>query len=149
MNPSSLKTVFESPEKVAIIKRVTFLVGVLAMFVGSICYMVMSDLGFGNESTWLILATLLSMGSAACQFFSSNMRDMPVKQIVLRSIGIALGIGYVLFLHLFTGTAFYNGLGYKVVPARNACMIVSFIFAYVALVAQIANLVFIVTIKEE
>ncbi len=149
MNLSSLKTVFKSPKIVAILKRVTFVAGALAMFVGSICYMVMSDLGFGNESTWLILATLLSMGSVVCQFFSSNMRDMPVKQIILRSLGIVLGIGYVLFLHLFTGTEFYTGLGYKVIPARNACMIVSFIFAYVALVAQIANLVLIVTIKEE
>ncbi len=149
MDLSSFKATLKSPETISLTKRITFLVGTLAMFVGSICYMLLSDLGFGNEATWLILATILSMGSAICQFFSSNMKDRPVRRIVLRSVAVALGIGYVLFLHLSTTTDFYKGIMYDKLVLRNVCTIVSLIFAYIGVVAQIANLVLIATIQEE
>lgn len=149
MDLSSFKATLKSPETISLIKRITYTVGMLSMFVGSVCYMLMSDLGYGNESTWLIIATLLSMGSAICQFFSSNMKDRPIRQIILRSVAVALGIGYVLFLHLFTTTEFYQNIMYDDVPFRNACTIVSLIFAYIGIVGQIANLVLIATIKEE
>lgn len=130
-------------------KIITLLVGLLAMFLAGICYMVMSDLGFGNLATWLIVATVLSMGSAICQFFSVNMKDFPVKQIILRSIAVALAIGFVVFLHVVTGTEFYQSITPNKVPARNACTTVSLILGYLALVSQIANLVLIATVKDE
>lgn len=149
MDLVSLKSKLTSPKTISLAKKISYSVGTLAMFVGSIFYMIMSDLGFGNESSWLIIATLLSMGSAVCQFFSSNMKDRPTVQIVLRSVAIALGIGYIVFLHLFTVTDFYKAVVFNRVAVRNACTIISLIFAYVATLSQIANLVLIATIKDE
>lgn len=149
MDFASLKSSLTSSKTVALIKKITFLVGILAMFCGAIFYMVLSDLGFGNEASWLIIATILSMGSVICQFFSTNMKDRPVTQIILRSVATVVGIGFILFSHLFMGTDFYNGISYKYVDSRNVCMVVTLILSYVSVVAQVANLALIITVPEE
>lgn len=149
MDFAALKSSLTSSKTVALIKKITFLVGILAMFCGSIFYMVVSDLGFGNEASWLIIATIFSMGSAICQFFSTNMKDRSVTQIILRSVATVAGIGFILFLHLFMGTDFYKGISYKYVDARDVCMVVTLILSYVSVVAQIANLALIITVPEE
>lgn len=132
-----------------LVKKITLYVGLLTMFVAGIYYMFVSDTAYGNQASALIVASILSLGSAGCYFASTNMKDFPVKQIVLRSIGLALGIGFILFLHLSTNSDFYQSITPSKVAARNATTVVSLVLGYLALVAQAANLVLICVIPED
>lgn len=131
------------------LKNVTLYVGLLAMFAGGILYMLLSDLGYGNEATWLFIASILSLGSAICVFFTTNMKDFPVRQLVLRCVGAALGIGFVVFLAVSTGTEFYRSVSFDKVAARDTSTIVSLVFGSIGVVCQIANVILTATVKDE
>ncbi|MCM1289937.1 MAG: hypothetical protein NC132_03800 [Corallococcus sp.] len=140
-------------------KLITFLIGVISMFLAGVLYMIMSDLSFGNTSVWLIIATLLSFGGAICFFFSNNFLEKPVVMYVMRGIGLALSVGFVIFLHCFHNTEYFVGKiegfineglkGEGALAASKATMIISYIFAYIGMVAQAANVVLVAVLKED
>lgn len=139
----------QSYEAKEMAKKITFLVGMLAAFVGGIAYMLISDLAYGNQAQWLIIATVLSIGSAICFFFSDNMKDFPKKQLILRCVGLALAVGFVIFVHLNTCLDFYKNVNFAKVSGRNASTIISLIFGYIGIVGQAANVTLLVVFKEE
>lgn len=131
------------------IKAITLYVGLLSMFLAGVLYLIMTDLGYGNEASWLFVAAILSLGSAICVFFTTNLKDFPIRQLVLRCIGAALGIGFVVFIALSTRSEFYQKVNFAQVAARNSATIVTLIFGAIGVIGQVANVVLTVTIKEE
>lgn len=132
-----------------VLKTTTLYVGLLAMFAGGLLYLLLTDLGYGNEATWLFVAAILSMGSAICVFFTTNMKDFPIRQLVLRCIGAALAIGFVVFIALSTKSEFYQKVNFEKVAARNTATIITLVFGAIGIVGQIANVVLTATVKDE
>lgn len=140
-------------------RQISYLVGVIGMFVGGIFYVVMSDLSFQNTSDWLIISVLLSFGSAICMFLSVNFAEKPTILYLLKGLGVALGIGFVVFLHLFQTTDFYvsalDAMRKDIVEQGAALsmsvatMIISLVFGYTGLAGQIGNVVLTVVFKED
>lgn len=143
----------------ALYKNISFLIGAISMFAAGLLYMIMSDLSFGNQSTWLIVATLFSFGGAIVFFFSNNYLEKPRAMYSMKIVGLVLSVGFIAFLHFFDNSAFFTaklddfvnqGASAKgTLAASKATMIISYIFAYVGAVGQAANIVMVATLKEE
>lgn len=140
-------------------KTVTFLVGVLAMFVGGILFIIMSDLTFKNNSGHLIIVVLLCFGSAITFFFSNNFAEKPIVMYVLKGLGLALAIGLVIYYHWFSKTEFYLNAVEKLrrygeekateYAGAKASIVVALVFAYIAMLVQAANIVLTAVLKED
>lgn len=141
------------------IKNITFLIGVLTMFVGGLIFIVLSDLSFKNNAGNLIITVLLCFGSAIVFFFSHNFLERRVVMYVMKGIGLALAIGLVIYYHLFSVSEFYvtaveklfkGGLKYKNEYAGAVASIpIALTFSYIAMVVQAANIVLTATLKED
>lgn len=140
-------------------KNITFIIGVIAMFVAGVLYILMSDLIFGNTSTWLIIATLLSFGGAISFFFSNNFVEKPVVMYVLKALGLLLSIGFVIFIHLFQTTSFFvekiedfvnEGLsGEGALMATWATVYICMALGYIAVAMQATNIILVAALKED
>ena len=140
-------------------QKTTYYIGALTMFVAAVFYLLMSDLAFNNTADNLIIATLLSFGSAILFFLSANFGEKPIVMYLLKGLGIALGIGFVVYLHLFQGTEYYLGKldefdragpnGVSSLVKTQITMIVTLVLSYISVVAQVANTVLVAVIKED
>ena len=140
--------------------NVTLYIGALTMFVAAVFFMLMSDLSFNNTSSRLIVATLLSFGSAILFFLSASFNERPTIMYLFKGLGLALAIGFVVYLHLFQAfDSYYLGkldefqkagiAGKSGLAKTQATVIVTLILSYIALVAQVANTVLVAVIKED
>ncbi len=140
-------------------KTITFLVGVLVMFLGGIFFMLISDLTFNNNAGNLIFSVLLCFGSAIVFFFSNNFNEKPVVMYVMKGIGLALAVGLIIYYHLFRVSEFYLAAIEKLrrygvskaseYNAAKASVIVALVFSYIAAVAQAANIVLTAVLKDD
>ena len=146
--------------------KITLYSGVLSMFVAGVFYLFMSDLSFGNTAEWLILATVLSLGAAILFVLSANYPDKKAVVYSLKVCGLILSVGFVLYLHLFMGSETYlaaldkfqkalnsvqaNGMtGAQSILMSSCTMIVALVLSYVAIAAQVSNVVVTAVIKDE
>ena len=140
-------------------QNITFYIGALTMFVAAVFYMLMADLSFNNTSDRLIIAVLLSFGSAILFFLSVNYGEKPVIMYLLKGLGVALAIGFVVYMHLFSQSEFFLGVLEKLQKAglskakelavSHATIIITLVLGYVSIVAQAANIVVVATLKED
>ena len=141
-------------------QKITLYVGALTMFVAAVFFMLMSDLAFNNTSSRLIVAVLLSFGSAILFFLSASYSEKPKIMFLLKGIGVALAVGFVLYLHLFLAfDSYYLGKldefekagesGVDSLAKTQATVIVTLVLSYLAFVAQVANTVIVAVIKED
>lgn len=141
-------------------QKVTLFVGALTMFVAAVFYMIMSDLIFKNTSTMLIIATLLSFGSAILFFLSANFGEKKVIMYLLKAIGMLLGVGFIIYLHLvMTLDPYYLGKleefkaqgisGTTSLALTQVTVIATLALSYVAVVVQVVNTVIVALTKEE
>ena len=140
-------------------QNITFYIGALAMFVAAVFYMLMADLSFNNTSDRLIVAVLLSFGSAILFFLSVNYGEKPVIMYLLKGLGVALAIGFVVYIHLFSQSEFFLGVLEKLQKAglskakelamSHATIIITLVLGYISIVAQAANIAVVATLKED
>lgn len=143
----------------SLFKTITFYVGVLAMFLGGIIFIIMSDLTFHNDSVHMIGTVLLCFGSAILFFFSNNFVEKPVSMYVMKGIGLALAVGLVVYYHLFSVSEFYLSAIDKLkqygelkaaeYAAGKASVVVALAFAYLGMAGQIANIVLTAVFKDD
>ena len=152
-------------------KNITFYIGALTMFFVGVFYMLASDLAFNNNAFDLIVAVLLSFGSAILFFLSASFNEKPVIMFVFKGIALALAIGFVIYIHCYqSGFSF----GYLADPEKvpnypsildtfrkggaskagklamtQATVIITIVLSYVSIAAQAANTVLVATIKED
>lgn len=141
------------------IKNITFLIGVLTMFVGGLIFIVMSDLTFKNNSGNLIITVLLCFGSAIIFFFANNFIEKPVIMYVMKGIGLALAIGLIVYYHWFSTSEYYiaaveklrkAGLAKKKEYASaKASIVIALVFSYIGMAVQAANTVLMVVLKDD
>ncbi|MCH5153099.1 MAG: hypothetical protein J1F68_03995 [Clostridiales bacterium] len=141
-------------------QKLTLFIGALTMFVAAVFYLLMADLAFNNTASRLIVSVLLSFGSAILFFLSANFNEKPAIMYLFKALGIALGIGFVVYIHLFqTMDTYYLGkldefrkagvAKAKELAMSEATMIVTLVLSYVSVVAQVANTVLVAVIKED
>lgn len=139
-------------------QKISLYVGALTMFVAAVFYMLMADLSFNNTADRLIVAVLLSFGSAILFFLSANFHEKPKIMFLFKGIGLALAIGFIVYLHLFQNSEYYLGVLDKLRKAglakakelvmSQATIVVALIFGYISLVAQCVNTVLVAVVKE-
>lgn len=152
----TIQAVEKEPSKLP--QNISFYIGSLGMFFAGLLYMFMSDLTFKNPSTMLIISVLLSFGGAITFFLSMNFNEKRNIMFVLKGVGIALSIGFVIFIHVFQTSAYYLNIldefkkmgvsGAGSLAASQATMIITLILGYIAIVGQTVNTVLVAVIKE-
>lgn len=140
-------------------QKLTLYIGALTVFVAAVFFMLMADLSFNNTSSRLIIATLLSFGSAILFFLSASFNERPKLRYLFKGLGLALALGFVVYLHLFQAfDSYYLGKldefrkagvsGESSLAKTQATVIVTLILSYIGLVAQVANTVIEAVVKE-
>lgn len=140
-------------------QKITYLIGALAMFFAGVFYMLMSDLTFNNTADRMIISVLLSFGSAILFFLSANYSEKPIVMWVFKGLGIALGIGFVVYIHLFQQSETFANIletfrkkgiaGEGDLVKSQLTMIVTIVFTYISIVGQAANTALVAIFKEE
>ena len=135
-------------------KNITFYVGIFAMFVAGILYVLISDIGMGNSAQWLFGGITIALASNVCAIFGENIKDdNPTLCTVLKAIAIALAAIFVVYIYLFKNAPICQPANLKFddkkIAARDATIAFSLIFGYISIVVQAANLALGLVFKEE
>ncbi|MCM1195083.1 MAG: hypothetical protein NC099_03650 [Corallococcus sp.] len=152
-----------------LIKNIMFYVGVAAIFAAGMLYVLLADWMLTTQSLWLMLAILLSVGSAVCAVLSERFKEKPKALYALKGVAIGLAVCLVAFFAIYLSIALapareissdassiVKSFAIKSVAGskRNTVytlivFIIVIVFAVISLAAQIADLVLTATIKEE
>lgn len=89
----------------SLLYKITFFVGGLLIVATGMLFILLADLELKIRSTWLFIAILFSIGSAVCALLSDKLQDKKQKQIILKSLGIAFAVCFVVTLFVFMNQA--------------------------------------------
>ena len=89
-----------------LIKNITFYLGVGIVFLAGILYILLADIVVNTQSLWLMLAILLSLGSAVCVVVAETYREKRMRMITLKSIGLGIAVCFVVFLLVYMLVSF-------------------------------------------
>ncbi len=89
----------------SLLYKITFFVGGLLIVATGMLFILLADLELGIRSTWLFITILFSIGSAVCALLSDKLQDDKQKQIIIKSLGIALAVCFVVTLFIFMNQA--------------------------------------------
>ena len=89
----------------SLLYKITFFVGGLLIVATGMLFILLADLELGIRSTWLFITILFSIGSAVCALLSDKLQDDKRKQIIVKSLGIALAVCFVVTLFIFMNQA--------------------------------------------
>lgn len=89
----------------SLLYKITFFVGGLLIVATGMLFILLADLELGIRSTWLFITILFSIGSAVCALLSDKLQDDKRKQIIIKSLGIALAVCFVVTLFIFMNQA--------------------------------------------
>ena len=131
-------------------KLISLLIGGILIFVTGLIFVLLADLKLKTYAVWLFVAIIISAGSGILNLLAENYRDKHVLYIVLKSIGYALSIGFVIFIFIFNASSFCKNNNYKLVNLRDITIVITAILSSISALAQTYNLILnIVTINEE
>lgn len=131
-------------------KLISLLIGGILIFVTGLIFVLLADLKLKTYAVWLFVDIIISAGSGILNLLAENYRDKHVLYIVLKSIGYALSIGFVIFIFIFNASSFCKNINYKLVNVRDITIVITAILSSISALAQTYNLILnIVTINEE
>lgn len=93
---------------IGLVKNLSFFIGGIGVMVTGLLYVLITDLYLGNTSVYLLLGILLAFAGSICCILSNNFKNKPVAFYILRGIGIAMSIGFIVFLFVYMGTDLYS-----------------------------------------
>lgn len=82
-------------------RKVALFGGVVAALAAGLIYAVFSDLKLMNSSLWLFLSIICAFGSGICLAVSDLIKNNRVAFYIVRSIGIALAIAFIVVMILY------------------------------------------------
>lgn len=97
---------------VGLMKNLSFFIGGITVMVTGLIYVLLTDLYLGNSSTYLLAGVLLAFSGSICFILSNNFKNRKAVFYVLKGIGMAMTIGFIIFLFLFMKTDLYNKVTY-------------------------------------
>ncbi len=119
------------------IKNLSFTIGGVCIMVTGLLFVLLTDLylkTLEKPSLYLLLSIILAFTGSICFLLSDNFKDKKKMLYILKGIGVAFSIGFVIFLLIFLDKTANSEV--RIVFIINMCI------AMVAVVLQIVNLVF-------
>lgn len=143
------------------IRSFTNLGAIIGLFTSGLFFVSFIDLfvkfrsATGNEAPtpiaiWLFVAIILAVGGGIFYFFGDSNKHKKVLTIILKAIGLVLGLGFIAFIFIFLNWA--NTSGKIITDTLHACNVitwVSFVIHIVALLFVIANFVLSIIFVDE
>ena len=136
------------------IRSISNLAAVGLFFAAGLFYVLMIDLkvkfrtetaieGITPISIWLFFAIIFAVGGGIFYFFGDSQKHKKVLTLVLKAIGIILGIGYIFFAIKFNGWVDTSGkVLAETIPNAHLMTNISLALNIGALVAASINYVF-------
>lgn len=141
-----------------LLNKLTFFIGGILIFATGMLYVLLTDLYLPVRAAWLLIGSVLSIGSAVCMLLSSNLQEERTKLIVVKSIAVALAACFIAFLFIYMNAALTSTVSERSDEYKNnvfalaaifkdadkaktvAMTVVSIVLSFIALIAQSANL---------
>ena len=96
-------------------RLVLFLVGGLAVIIGGLVYVLITDLALINTSNWLFLGIFSSLGASVFTILSNNFKDKKWLFYLFKGLGILFSIGFVVVMILYP----LNGVNPTAIKSRR------------------------------
>lgn len=152
-----------------LIKNIMLYIGVISIFGAGMLFVLLADWMLTIQSLWLMLAILLSVGSAVCAALSERYKGSPNIMYTLKGIAVGLAVFLITFFIVYLSVAlapakeiasdassFAKSFAIKSVAGSKRYTVYTRIvfgivlaISSVSLVAQVSDLALTATIKEE
>ncbi len=158
-----------------LIKNITFYIGVGVVFLAGLLYILLADIVINTQSLWLMIAILLSFGSAICAMVADNFKEKYKVMYTLKGVAIGLAVTFIVFLLTYmlisfspakemdgNASSFVNSFAIKRVELKSSSgkfvkegvktmmvYVVTMVITAIGLAAQICNLILTVKAKDE
>ena len=93
-----------------LIKNITFYIGVGVVFLAGLLYILLADIVINTQSLWLMIAILLSFGSAICAMVADNFKEKHKVMYTLKGVAIGLAVTFIVFLLTYMLISFSPGI---------------------------------------
>lgn len=151
----------------SLLNKLTYFIGGTLIFATGMLYILLTDIYLPVKSAWLLIASIFSIGSAVCMLLSTNVQDERVKFIVMKSIAVALAIGFIVVVSLYLNTALTSTLKSNSTEYKNGIFtlvgifkdsdrirtivmtVISIVLGSIALILQSTNLVLTILDKTD
>ena len=128
-------------------RNISLLVGGIAVMFSCIIYVFASDLFATNNSVWLLCGSLLGFGAGAFALLSEMKKENKILTYSLKGVGLALMIGFVVFLTFFEKSSIVTSLdetdkylGIECLKALKVSMVFTYVLSYIGIAVQAFNI---------
>ena len=118
-----------------LIKNLSFSIGGVSILVTGLIFVLITDLylkGLDKPSLYLLLSIILAFTGSICFLLSDNFKDKIKLLYILKGIGVAFSIGFVVFLLVFLGKTVNSNV--RIIYIVDMCI------AIIATILQVVNL---------
>lgn len=149
------------------LNKLSFFIGGILIFATGMLYVLIADLGLKVRAVWLLIASLLSIGSAACFLLSERLQDNRTWFILIKSIAAFLCLAFIIFIIIYLHSALTSQVTANSNEFKNNIFALKKIFkdeertktllagilpivlGSISLVCQVGNIVLTVTDKQD
>ncbi len=108
----TLKLNKKTNEVLKLVQKIAFTVGLAAVFAAGLLYIILGEVVFGEnpgiQSIWLMIAIILTFGSAGSMILSTTKKEQKVAMFVWKGVAIVLAICFIVFLVIYFNIAAYG-----------------------------------------
>ena len=90
------------------VKWVAFILSFVLIAGIGLAYMLLSDYLLSNAAIWLLITTILSIGSAVCIILSANYKEKPTTMYILIGVAILCAVLFLVTIYAFAQMPIYN-----------------------------------------
>ena len=90
------------------VKLIAFIASFVLIAGIGLTYMLLSDFLLKNAAAWLLITTVLSIGSAVCIILSANYKEKPTTMYILIGVAILCAILFLVTIYAFAQMPIYN-----------------------------------------
>lgn len=149
------------------LNKLSFFIGGILIFATGMLYILIADLGLQVRAAWLLIASVLSIGSAACFLLSEKLQDNRIQFILIKSIAAFLCLSFIVFMIIYLHAALTSQVQANTDAFKNNIFALKKIFkdeertktllagilplvlGSISLVCQVGNIVLTVTDKQD
>lgn len=91
-----------------VVKLIAFIASFVLIAGIGLAYMLLSDFLLSNAAAWLLITTVLSIGSAVCIILSASYKEKPVTMYILIGVAILCAILFIVTIYSFAQMPIYN-----------------------------------------
>ncbi len=143
------------------IRSLTNIIGISLLFAAGLIFVLFIDLkvklvshkddvSVVPLSFWLFLSIIFALGGGIFYFIGDSMKHKKIPTLVLKGVGLALSIGYIVFLFVFKNwVSSPNTIKADALSIVNTITIISLVITILGLISLIVNYVLSIIFIEE